>query len=482
MNPSRLVPVLMLAASALAMLSGALAEPARAARPPARAVQGAWVSPDWLFRDEKAYDEAQIRQRVREAIRSLRATGINTIFVETVMRGTSITPGHVEGGRTGLPVASRLAWPFERRGTRTLDTLQIFIDEASDKGMQVHAWIHLLYWRMDNDGVYRAWQRGPSLWDDLLARWLREQGAALASDAARAPLARAAGRAADSLASGVDSERLSGILAEAGLDGHGNPLGGLVRALMAAGRPAPPFLLLGRPGDPFPRPDKSLLRPVYLDPAHPEVRRRLLDLVASISTSHPDLAGIHLDHIRYPVEGQGIPSDLAPRGRDNLYLDAHLPEMAERYARYERLIEQRREVLASLVNAVRPTLQRGQVLSVAALPLYYVERGLGSGHVNGYDYSSQDWHAWDVDFVVPMMYGFDPWRIRTLVQRYQREVHALRGDASPAVVPGVSRLRMARAGLLRNDDWIFFDLGLGLDFRDWKENANEFQWTPRRDL
>lgn len=472
--------ILFLVAAALA----ALVSPAlvRAGRPPAKSVQGAWISPDWLFQDERPTSEEHVRRRVRDALAQLQRAKINTIFVETFMRGSSITPGVTSDPALRLPVAPRLQWPFQRRGTRIVDTLQIFIDEGFEAGLQVHAWTHLFYWRMDNDGVYPAWQKGASLWDDMLAKWLQDQADALAGNATHGALAPVIRRAAASVATGVDSEALTRILGQAGYDSHGHPLSRLVHELMQAGRPAPPFLLIGSPEDPFPHPERHTLRPVYLDPAHPEVKRRTLALLESLSRSHPDLAGLHLDHVRYPVDAQGIPPAWGPNGREILYLDSQVSVMAARYRQYGQFVEERQKGLTQLVNAVRPRLHRGHVLSAAVLPLYYVERGLGSGRVNGYDYSAQDWYRWDVDFVVPMMYGFDAWRIRTLVQRYQRESEGLRGDRAPAVVPGVSRLGMARAGLLGNDDYVFFDLSLGLDVRYWKANGEDFQWTPRRNL
>lgn len=463
-------------AALIATIMLCLGVPATAA-PPTKAIQGVWLSPDWILPGLQNYDEAQARDIIRLTMASLKKQGINAVFLETLVRGTSIASGEA------LPLYAHLHWPFEKRGSRTLDVLQLVIDEADRLDMGVHAWVHMFYWRMDNDDVFKPWQRARSIWDDLLVAWLDEQRKRLRIRGLHPELQQAVGQIIDSIrAGGVDGRAMSAILDGAGYNTGGRPLGRLVRELLALGCPAPEFLLIGSAADPFPHTPNRSLCPIYINPASPRVRQRIVAAVQAISQSHPDLAGIQLDHIRFPTEGQGIPPEWEPRGRDAVYFNRQNPVMADRYECFRTLVNGRRDTLTAMVNEIGHLLHRGQQLSAAVLPLYYVERSDGVDRFNGYDYSAQDWHKWRVDFVVPMMYGFDPWRIRTLVRRFDIEARAAAGDhPAPLVVPGVSRLQMARSGLLGNEDFIFFDLTLGLDIRYEKERDEDYTWKPRRD-
>lgn len=476
MKQQTLLPsvVRLVALAALAVLClGACAFAAPSAKP----IQGVWLSPDWILPGVQAYDEAQTRRIVRDTVASLKKQGINAIFMETLVRGTCIASGD------NLPVYPHLQWSFERRGSRTLDSLQIVIDEANHLDMDVHAWVHMFYWRMDNDDIFKPWQRARSIWDDLLMAWLDEQRKRLHGQKQAPELQQALKEINDTIrAGGVDGRALSAILRGAGYETGGRPLGRLVHELMALGCPAPDFLLIGSVADPFPRTPNRSLCPIYINPASPKARQRIVSAIRAISQSHPDLAGVQLDHVRFPTEGQGIPPEWEPRGRDAVYFNRQIPVMAERYERFRTLVNSRRDTLTEMVNEIRALLHRGQLLSAAVLPLYYVERSDGVDRFNGYDYSAQDWHKWRVDFVVPMMYGFDPWRIRTLVRRFDMEARAAAdGHPAPLVVPGVSRLQMAKSGLLGIEDFVFFDLTLGLDIRYEKERDEDYTWKPRRD-
>lgn len=447
------------------------------AAPPARTLQGVWLSPDWILPGTQGYDEARVRSIVRDTMEGLEKQGINTVFMEALLRGTSIASGD------GLPVYPHLQWLYDTRGRRSIDVLQIVIDEASQHDIEVHAWVHMFYWRMDNDDIFKPWQRARSIWDDLLVAWMSEQCTSLARQRAQPALQQVLERSAASIRSGgVDGRALSAILQQAGYDSGGRPLGRLVHEVLNAGGSAPDFLLIGSSEDPFPRTPNRTLCPIYINPASPRAQQRIIAAIRAISQGHPDLAGIQLDHVRYPTEAQGIPSDWEPRGREAVYFNRGIAVMAERYNRYHTLMSERREILTRLVNRIRTEIHRGQQLSAAVLPLYYVERSDGVDRFNGYDYSAQDWHAWPVDFVVPMMYGFDPWRIRTLIRRFDDEARALAGPRpAPLIVPGVSRLQMARSGLLGNDDFVYFDLSLGLDLHYEKDRDEDFTWKPRRE-
>jgi uncharacterized lipoprotein YddW (UPF0748 family) len=464
--------------SVLVILLAALWGGAAWATPPA-SIQGVWLSPDWILPGTRTYTESEARQIIHNTVEALKQQGINTVFMETLVRGSSIAVGG------DVPIYPHLKWSFAHRGTRTVDVLQLLIDEADGAGIAVHAWMHMFYWRMDNDDVYRPWQRAASIWDPLLVIWMGRQAGYLKEHYKRPDLQSVLAEMMASIrAGGVDGRELSAILRRHRIDPEGRPLGVLIHALMAEGCPAPDFLLIGSADDPFPRTPGRSLRPIYINGENAEVRKIVSGAVVAISDAHPDLAGIHLDHIRFPTDGQGIPAAWQPRGRDALYFNMSIPVMAVQYRKYAEMIKARRDALSSLVNEIAAHIHRGQYLSAAVLPLYYVERSDGTDRFNGYDYSGQDWHTWNVDFVVPMMYGFDPWRIRTLCRRFSEEVQAEATPDRPAplVVPGVSKLSMAQSGVLGKDEYVFFDLTLGLDLHYEREHDEDYNWQPRKDL
>jgi len=445
----------------------------------AATIQGVWLSPDWVLPGGRTYREADVRAVARPLMRGLRANGVNAVFLETFVRGSSIAPS----GDARLPTYAHLTWDFGQRGTRTVDALQIFIDEADAQGIAVHAWVHLFYWRMDNEDVYQPWHRTPSLWDDLLHDYLVKERDALAERYEGETLRKAIDKMLPTIKDGIDNRLLSQSLREAGIESNGHPLGTLLTALQRAGCPAPDFMLLGSLDAPFPPHPGRNLCPIYLNPAHPVVQDRLIRSMAALSTAHPDLAGIHLDHVRYPMDAQGIPTAWEPRGRESLYFNDTNPVLKKRFDLYLAQLKSREDVLRNLVTCMKQKLYRTQQLSAAVLPLYYVERGADVSRLNGYDFSAQDWYRWDVDFVVPMMYGFDPWRIRTLIRRYEDESRAARnGEPSPSVVPGISGLRITSGNLLHRATWVYFDLSLGLDVKYEKERDEDYKFVPKKDL
>ncbi|MFQ5895699.1 MAG: glycoside hydrolase family 10 protein [Nitrospinota bacterium] len=60
---------------------------------------------------------------------------------------------------------------------------------------------------------------------------------------------------------------------------------------------------------------------IWLDPAHPGVRRYLLSLIAELLRRHPDLDGLHLDFIRYPYALPISPSSSFGLRRDFGYTE-----------------------------------------------------------------------------------------------------------------------------------------------------------------
>jgi uncharacterized lipoprotein YddW (UPF0748 family) len=464
----------------------------------AQEVKGAWLSPDWFFPGDRTYSEQVVRQVARRTLAELAAQGVDTVFLETFLRGYSICPTiEVNSGvarvveygesESSFPVYPHLRWRYRTDFETVQDPLQIFIDEAQLVGIEVHAWVHMFYWRMDNNDIMLPWHNGPTIWGELMEAYLRRQAQRLAllsgrsvrpgyeqlEDARRGQEIRpeTLERAADLFARGCDTRALSTLLKEAGFKPAGRPMGTLVAEILRAGGERPDFLLVASDEEPFPAPRGKVLRPIYVDPEHPLVRQKLREVVQNIARTHPGLAGIHLDHIRYPVDGQGLRRETGVFDGSYRTFSASDPVQMAQYQALNKALSERREALQSLVSEIRRELPRKLQLSAAVLPLYYRDRDNGRFRTSGYDYSSQAWMDWPVDFVVPMLYEYHPYLIRTLVKDYQ----ALASTANPSrpilVYPGISRLAYTRDGSVGDcQGWVFFDLTLS---RDVKVQARE---------
>lgn len=457
-----------------------------------RDLSGAWISPDWYFPGDRVYSESEVRKIARNAMTKLADEGVDTVFLETFLRGNGICRP-IEKDPSGrpsvltrtdqpesFPAYRHLNWNYRTEFDSVLDPLQIFIEEGQLVGIEVHAWVHMFYWRMDNNDIMLSWHNGGSVWAELMETYLRRQSERLELVSGRsvrpgyeqAEQQRRGGdissqvldKAADIFAQGCDVRALSALLRENGFRPDGRPMGVLVSEILKAGGERPDFLLLGPDEDPFPAPRGKVLRPVYVDPAHPLVREKLRAVIKNIATSHPGLAGIHLDHVRYPVDGQGLQRDTGVQdGSYHVYSASDSRQMAQ-YRALTSALEVRREALSTLVKEIRRGLPRGMQLSAAVLPLYYRDRDNGKFRTSGYDYSAQSWIDWPVDFVVPMMYEYHPYLIRTLVKDYQAQAVAANPSRPITVFPGISRFEYTRNGSVDDSlGWVFFDLTLARD-------------------
>lgn len=439
-------------------------------------MQGAWVSPDWFLPGTRPYNEKEVRLRSRKMLTGLADAGFNTVFLETFLRGYSIAPS-IQNGRPGkeLPVYPHLRWNYRYDGAKVYDTLQIFIDEAQAQGIEVHAWTHMFYWKMDNPGANLSWHAGPSLWSGMMVDYLRTQADRLALTPGAAPETVTLMReAANLLTRTTEAKELEELLARHHFPTEGRPLGMLLRTALRAGAERPEFLLMSGEEEPFPAPRGKVLRPIYVNPGSPVVRATLVKTVANLLNNHPGLAGIHLDHIRYPVDGQGLPEELEVQdGTYNYYNQGSEVELS-RYRRLHEVLEARRENLRLLADEMRKVVGPHRRLSSAVLPIYYRERDNGRFRLGGYDFSSQDWVSWKVDFVVPMLYEMNPYFIRSLLSLFQEEqLKRLGSNNRIAVYPGVSQTRTARKALPEIAGWVFFDLNLSRDVKLEKKEATE---------
>lgn len=464
-----------------------------------------WLSPDWFFPGTRSYTEQEVRQSAAGVFEELRAREVDTVFLETFLRGYGVCPSialdagkrnatvvDYRPGQEGFPVYPHLRWDYRVEFETVLDPLQIFIEEGQAQGIEVHAWVHLFYWRMDNNDIMLPWHDGPSLWGTLMEQYLREQEERLSLVQAQdvrpgyepvvaeslngdLPLEVVA-EAADLFSTGCDTRRLEEILAEHDIESDGHPIGTLIARIIASGGQRPDFLLMADDQDPFPAPRGKHLRAIYVDPENPQVREALLSAISNIAETHPGLAGVHLDHVRYPVDGQGLNPRTGVLDGTYRYFDAADSGQMKQYRYLTETLRTRREAVNTLVAEIAEKMPRGVQLSAAVLPLYYRDRDTGKFRTSGYDYASQAWLHWPVDFVVPMMYEYHPYLIRTLVEQYQTLADSANPENPIAVYPGISRLRYTRDGSVKPQGWVFFDLTLARDVKNARQEEEDLDF------
>ncbi len=168
----------------------------------------------------------------------------------------------------------------------------------------------------------------------------------------------------------------------------------------------------------------------FFDPANPEVRSYLLELVDEIISNY-DIDGLQLDYIRYPFQDPGAERTygygLAARrqfyrltGVDPMQLTPQvdpwlsIAERAEQQALWNRWTEFRIEQVSSFVEETSQLVRRKRpdvVLSTAVFPILEHER---------LQKIQQDWNHWAeegwVDWIVLMSYARDANRFEQLIE------------------------------------------------------------------
>lgn len=180
--------------------------------------------------------------------------------------------------------------------------------------------------------------------------------------------------------------------------------------------------LLDYPDFDLPEPDRRFYRMgtpgLYLDPAVPSVRARLLATFRDLLLRYPALDGLHLDYIRHPDVLPFIPGSRFGVGLDFGYGAIARARYREETGRpdpiegaepgvvrdSEAWDEWRRQQVTSLVEEIRlasRAIKPELVLSAAVIP--YVERCYLS--------LAQDWPSWlergTIDHAIPMVYTVD---------------------------------------------------------------------------
>ncbi len=170
---------------------------------------------------------------------------------------------------------------------------------------------------------------------------------------------------------------------------------------------------------------------VFINPAHPEARRALIDAYAALVESH-DLDGLQLDYIRYPHhqrwERDWDHSDhTRARVQDALGFDPREITPEANSAEWHQWLAWREEVITSFVveaveavRAVDPNIRLTSAV-FPDLPTAIETKG-------------QNWAAWQarglMDAIIPMAYTTDP----TDVTAAAEELHRTVGTAGPTVL------------------------------------------------
>lgn len=179
---------------------------------------------------------------------------------------------------------------------------------------------------------------------------------------------------------------------------------------------------------------------VFLDPANPEVRSYLWDILEEIATKYK-VDGIHLDYIRYPFQdpggkqtwGYGKAAREAYKqmtGLDPLSISPNNSSLWQEWTNFRiRQIDSFVATASQRLHAKRPEL----ILSAAVFPLPTQER---------LQKLQQNWEDWalrgDVDLVVPMTYALETNQLQQLAQPWLSSV-AL---ASTLILPGIRLLNL----------------------------------------
>ncbi len=204
--------------------------------------------------------------------------------------------------------------------------------------------------------------------------------------------------------------------------------------------------ILDYPGLEVPEPDRRYYRMgtrgIYLDPAVPEVRERLVALFRDLVERYPDLDGLHLDYIRHPGVlpftpgsrfGVGLDFGYGVIGRARYRAETGQPDPIEdapagTVRGAGRWDDWRREQVTALVESIAATSRAARPdLVLSAAVISYVDRA--------YLTLAQDWRGWlesgAIDLAIPMVYTLDD-----RLFRYQLEGFA--GSAlADRIWPGV---------------------------------------------
>lgn len=220
---------------------------------PADTVRGAWHRP-----------VEKTPEAIGQTLDTLKAAGINTIFLETYFHGYTIFPSKT---------FQEYGLPAENPKFAGVDLLQLWVQEAHKRNMKVHTWFQAFY-----GGTNAYLPPGP-----ILAKypsWANVQFSALVPIKPLLPVT--AGGRSVVYANGQSAASALPNGTAKPLNGNGNGNGELKKS---PDKPVASTLELGG---------------YFLDPANAQVQTFLTKLADEIVTRY-DVDGFQLDYIRYPA-------------------------------------------------------------------------------------------------------------------------------------------------------------------------------------
>jgi uncharacterized lipoprotein YddW (UPF0748 family) len=347
---------------------------------PSTAIRGAWHRP-----------VETTPAAVAQTLDTLKAAGINAVFLETYFHGYTIFPSKTFQAYGLTP---------ENPKFNNVDLLQLWTDEAHKRGMQVHTWFQVFY------GGTKAYKPpGPIL--SKYPSWANVQFSALVPVPPLQPSGLIPAVTTPSKPVAALNVYKAGVGAVSPAPTPGNTLN-VNGANVATPLPLVPVVLKS-PDKPVP---SSLeLGGYFLDPANPEVQTFLLKLSDEI-VSRYKIDGFQLDYIRYPAS---FPADRfsyrkttwgytdvarkafkAQAGIDPVDIDPKNPQADAQWAAWNQFkvaqVSNFVQKVTQSIHKINPEIK----ISAAVFP--EADKALAVKH--------QDWLTWAqngwIDFFAPM--------------------------------------------------------------------------------
>ena len=140
---------------------------------PKHEVRAVWLTTiggiDWPHSySQSPYSAKKQQQELCQILDRLQQAKINTVLIQTRIRGTMIYPSDYEpwdGCLSGFPGK-----------TPGYDALQFAIDECHKRGMELHAWVVTICRQMGSAGMQEPPEEIPGTHQKDRCRWIYESG------------------------------------------------------------------------------------------------------------------------------------------------------------------------------------------------------------------------------------------------------------------------------------------------------------------
>ena len=366
---------------------------------PTTAIRGAWHRP-----------VETTPAAVAQTLDTLKAAGINTVFLETYFHGYTIFPSQTFQAYGLTP---------ENPKFKGVDLLQLWTDEAHKRNMQVHTWFQVFY-----GGTKVFNPPGPIL--SKYPSWANVQFSSLipiqpiqpvlplqpgAPAGTTSPVSAAANKPGATLnvyRGGSPAPKVAVATPLPLVPGTGTSMG--ATSSVSPNTAPPPMPIVYKTPD-KPVPSSLELGAFFLDPANPEVQTFLLKLSNEI-VSRYKIDGFQLDYIRYPAS---FPADRfsyrkttwgytdvarkafkAQSGVDPVDIDPKNPQFAAQWAAWNQFkVAQVSNFVQKATTSIR---QINPNIKISAAVFPEADKALAVKH--------QDWLSWAqhgwIDFFAPM--------------------------------------------------------------------------------